>query len=142
MTESDLDELHRPRVREAALGDLRWTNADVPLLDELLHLVGGPLGGQSEEDRTRERDEVDEFERALAADELDQELAEESANAGQLDSDHGYGSTSQNEYAQAVLDSSEARASDHPDMIDRPGVLRLDDPQFDQFGRRSDGYWA
>ena len=29
-----------------------------------------------------------------------------------------------------------------PDLLDNPGVLRLDDPGFDQYSRRDDGYWA
>ena len=66
LDETDVLTLQRDRVSERALDQMRWTNADVPLLDELLDLVGGPLGGQSEEDRTRERDEVDEFELAIA----------------------------------------------------------------------------
>ncbi len=121
--------LYRPRVSERQLGQTRWTNADIALLDELLHLVGGPLGGQTEDERVRERDEADEFELAM------------------LEGDEDGGGTAvpsgiSFDYAQAILDDSEARADDHPDLLDEPGVLRLDDPAFDQFGRRDTGYWA
>jgi hypothetical protein len=79
--------LHRPRVSEDALADARWSDADLPLLDELLVLVGGRLGGQSEEERRLERDAATEFELSEQADddedllagfdvELDEELIE------------------------------------------------------------------
>lgn len=124
---SDVQRLHRPRSSERDLANLRWTNADVPLLDELLSMVGGRLGGQSEEERTRERDATDEFELALQDDE---------------DAGPDSNQPRSNDYAQSVLDDSDARAMDHPDLLDNPGVLRLDDPEFDQFGRRENGYWA
>ncbi len=128
--ETEVLTLQRDRVSERALDQMRWTNADVPLLDELLDLVGGPLGGQSEEDRTRERDEIDEFELAMLDDDEDE--------LGPVQAVPQPGA----EYAQSVLDSSEARAQDHPDLLDNPGVLRLDDPDFDRYGRRDTGYWA
>lgn len=127
LTESDVVALQRDRVSERDLDQMRWANADVPLLDELLYLVGGPLGGQTEEERARERDEIDEFELALLDDGEDDGEQPRSSGA---------------DYAQSVLDDSEARAQDHPDFLDNPGVLRLDDPEFDQFGRREGGYWA
>lgn len=123
LSTEQLNLLQRQRVSERALDNLRWSNADVPLLDELLHLVGGPLGGQTEEERTKERDDIDEFERADLYDGTEADMP-------------------RTDYAQTVMDGSEARAADHPDFLDNPGILRLDDPDFDQFGRREDGYWA
>ncbi len=63
--------LARPRVRERKLPAMRWSDADVPLLDELLSLVGGAIGGDIDSERTMERDEADEFELATAYDESD-----------------------------------------------------------------------
>ena len=68
LSAEDLSSLHRPRNLEVELDARRWTDADVPLLDELLHLVGGAMG-QSEEDRLAERDVADEFELAASLDE-------------------------------------------------------------------------
>ncbi len=59
--------LFRPRTPEAELEWRRWSNADVPLLDELLDLVGGTMG-QSEADRIAERDALDAFELAQMVD--------------------------------------------------------------------------
>ncbi|MDY7105939.1 MAG: hypothetical protein S0880_32540 [Actinomycetota bacterium] len=66
---AELDLLARPRTPYAAVEDIHWSNADVPLLDELLSLVGISLGDRVMDERIRERDEADEFERAAAADE-------------------------------------------------------------------------
>lgn len=63
--------LARDRDRELDLGKRRWSEADIPLLDELLAIVGGALGGDIESDRTIERDAADEFELATAYDESD-----------------------------------------------------------------------
>ncbi len=54
--------LERDRIDEADLDDARWSDADIPLLDELLVLVGGVMGGQSDEQRRLVRDAADEFE--------------------------------------------------------------------------------
>lgn len=130
ITIPEAQSLHRQRVSERQLDNMRWTNADVPLLDEFLFLLGGPLGGQTEEERARERDASDEFELAMADDGLLLDDEDELAHLGGGD------------YAQTVLDSSEARAEDDPDFLDDPGLLRLDDPEFDRFSRRENGYWA
>ncbi|MGF1598212.1 MAG: hypothetical protein ACFCVK_14985 [Acidimicrobiales bacterium] len=66
--DSDLDTrevalLHRPRTSEADLPTIRWSEADVPLLDELLFLLGGSWL-ELDSDRDVERDEADEFELA------------------------------------------------------------------------------
>ncbi len=69
LTPDELDALHRPRVPFAQVGDIRWSNADIPLLDELLALVGISSAGADDDERAKERDEADEFEMARAADE-------------------------------------------------------------------------
>lgn len=69
LTRGELRLLERPLCEEALLGDRRWSNADMPLLDELLVLVGGVIGGQTETDRMRERDAADEFELSIEVDE-------------------------------------------------------------------------
>jgi hypothetical protein len=66
----DLKLLHRPRTQFAAVENIRWSNADIPLLDELLALVGISLEGEDDE-RIKERDELDEFELAAELDEQD-----------------------------------------------------------------------
>lgn len=73
LTQKEIRSLHRERANDRQLPDRRWTEADVPLLDELLVLVGGSLGGQTEEERIRERDAQDEFELAEVADESEVE---------------------------------------------------------------------
>jgi hypothetical protein len=64
----DLDLLHRTRASFAEVDRIKWSNADIPLLDELLSLVGISLGDQDLDRRIQERDEADEFELAAAAD--------------------------------------------------------------------------
>ncbi len=64
----ELEQLHRPRAAFAEVGNIHWSNADVPLLDELLALLGISLEGQDDDERIRERDEMDEFELAEASD--------------------------------------------------------------------------
>ena len=64
----ELDKLYRPRSPFASVGDIRWSNADIPLLDELLALLGITLDGEDDDERIQERDERDEFELAEAAD--------------------------------------------------------------------------
>ncbi len=59
--------LHRERSRERELGDRRWTDADVPLLDELEAMLG-KVSGTIETGRDVERDAADEFEQAAARD--------------------------------------------------------------------------
>ena len=63
LSRDEADSLHRKRTSEADLDGVRWSEADVPLLDELLFLLGGPDVNQFE-DRDLERDEADEFEAA------------------------------------------------------------------------------
>ncbi|MEL7158906.1 MAG: hypothetical protein AAFN30_20250 [Actinomycetota bacterium] len=41
---------------------MRWSDADIPLLDELLSLLGISTAGGDDGERTKERDEADEFE--------------------------------------------------------------------------------
>ncbi len=65
----DVLPMWRERVDEEDLDRSRWTVADAPLLDELLVLVGGKLGGQTEEERSKERDAADEFELSEEEDE-------------------------------------------------------------------------
>jgi len=55
--------LYRERTPEHDLESRRWSNADVPLLDELFALLGGAMG-QSEQEREAERDAADAFELA------------------------------------------------------------------------------
>lgn len=63
----ELELLHRPRTGEADLDALRWSDADVPLLDELLERLG-PVMREADEEQTR-RDALDEFELALRLEE-------------------------------------------------------------------------
>ncbi len=58
--------LHRKRTSESDLATIRWSEDDIPLLDELFHLMGG-RGLRQVDQRDIERDEADEFE--LAEDE-------------------------------------------------------------------------
>ena len=69
LTVGESDQLHRARTAYLELDDARWSEADIPLLDELLQLLGGAMGGQTEEERENERDAADEFELAAAAEE-------------------------------------------------------------------------
>ncbi len=71
LSDEQRDLLARDRDRERNLDRRRWSEADVPLLDELLAVVGGALGGGIDSERTVERDEADEFEMADAYDESD-----------------------------------------------------------------------
>ncbi len=65
--DGDAASLFRPPAAEDELESIRWTDADVPLLDELHELLGGSMG-QSEEEQQRARDARDEFEMALQRD--------------------------------------------------------------------------
>jgi hypothetical protein len=60
--------LARPRTPFAEVDRIRWSNADIPLLDELLALLGISLGDRDDDNRIEERDEADEFELAESAD--------------------------------------------------------------------------
>ncbi len=62
LARGDRELLHRPRTSEADIESMRWTDADVPLLDELLELLG-PVLREADEEQTR-RDALDEFELA------------------------------------------------------------------------------
>lgn len=77
----DVALLGRDRVPELELEDSRWSDADIPLLDELWHLVGGLPSAMAEEDRQRVRDARDEFEIAAMQDQMledeDREPADE-----------------------------------------------------------------
>ncbi|MEL6985574.1 MAG: DNA/RNA helicase domain-containing protein, partial [Actinomycetota bacterium] len=68
LTDAELEALARPRASFAEVDKIRWSNADVALLDELLALVGISLGDRDDDRRIQERDELDEFELAAAAD--------------------------------------------------------------------------
>lgn len=68
LTRAEVESLRRERTPEAELDNFRWTEADVPLLDEL-HALLGLIGENQDEARIRERDEETEFELAEAADE-------------------------------------------------------------------------
>ena len=68
LTEADHASLYRARTSEIDLPGIRWSEADVPLLDELEHLLGGS-GADEIDERDIERDEADEFELAVADDE-------------------------------------------------------------------------
>lgn len=71
LTKHEVALLRRERVPEAELEEVRWSDADVPLLDELWSLVGGLPGSMTEEDRQRVRDARDEFEIAAMQDSLE-----------------------------------------------------------------------
>ncbi|MGH1487915.1 MAG: hypothetical protein ACRBK7_00730 [Acidimicrobiales bacterium] len=64
----ELAALHRPRTPFLGVSNIHWSNADIPLLDELLALLGISLDGRDDDERFQERDELDEFELAEAAD--------------------------------------------------------------------------
>ncbi|MEM9135533.1 MAG: hypothetical protein AAF962_26830 [Actinomycetota bacterium] len=92
LTAAELKALYRPRVAFAEVDDIRWTDADIPLLDELLALVGISMAGADDDERAKERDEADEFEMASAADERqteddddDEEFDEELAALDELE---------------------------------------------------------
>lgn len=70
LASGDIGRLERPRVPEAELADARWSDADIPLLDELWHLVGGLPSTMADEDRQRVRDARDEFELAAIQDQM------------------------------------------------------------------------
>ncbi len=73
LKEADLLSLHRKRSNEASLAKRRWSEADVPLLDEMAYLLDG-LVGEIDSERLSLRDRMDEFERAMSQDEADSEV--------------------------------------------------------------------
>lgn len=94
LTHGDLDLLARPRTPYAGVDDIRWSNADIPLLDELLSLLGISLGDRVVDERVQERDEADEFELALEADRAaaaasDEDDADDEEDAGVRRGDDG-----------------------------------------------------
>jgi hypothetical protein len=68
LEDEQLELLHRPRTPFAQVGDIKWTDADIPLLDELLALLGISFGRRPDDERIVERDDADEFELADAVD--------------------------------------------------------------------------
>jgi hypothetical protein len=80
LTDDEQTSLFRPRTSEADLQAIRWSEADVALLDELEYLLGGSGVDQADE-RDMERDEADEFELAVASDERDEAGAGEDRRA-------------------------------------------------------------
>ena len=70
LTQQQVSLLGRERIDEVDLDDSRWSDADIPLLDELWHLVGGLPSAMAEEDRQRVRDARDEFEIAAMQDQM------------------------------------------------------------------------
>lgn len=70
LKKSEVALLGRDRIPEEELEDERWSDADIPLLDELWSLVGGLPSAMAEEDRQRVRDARDEFEIAAMQDQM------------------------------------------------------------------------
>lgn len=70
LSRAEIGMLQHDRVPELELEDHRWSDADIPLLDELWALVGGLPSAMAEEDRQRVRDARDEFEIAAMQDQL------------------------------------------------------------------------
>ncbi len=60
--------LARERAPHAEVDQIRWSAADIPLLDELLAVLGISLGDRDDDRRIQERDEADEFELAAEVD--------------------------------------------------------------------------
>ena len=79
---AEVELLIRDRAPFAEVDRVRWSNADIPLLDELLALVGISLGDRDDDRRILERDEADEFELAVAVD-----AAIEAESEGKADAD-------------------------------------------------------
>lgn len=70
---AELDSLDRKRIPELELDEARWSDADIPLLDELWAIVGGLPATMAEEERQRVRDARDEFEIAAMQDALEED---------------------------------------------------------------------
>ena len=97
LSQAEVGLLERERTPEAELEARRWSDADVPLLDELLALLGGALGS-TESERIRERDAADAFELADGHDiddaqsglaRIDEELADAGLRPDPFDDDLG-----------------------------------------------------
>ncbi len=73
LTDDELELLFRPRTGEAELETARWSDADVPLLDELNALLGSVGDAIFSSERIAERDAADEFELAEQYEEIDQD---------------------------------------------------------------------
>jgi len=71
----------RDRTPELDLADRRWSRADIPLLDELLFLLGSIDGDRIDSERFIERDDAGVFEMADEADEVDWDDDEQAAAA-------------------------------------------------------------
>jgi hypothetical protein len=72
LTESEVTDLYRTRTSQADFETLRWSEADIPLLDELFFLMGG-RGLNQVDERDVERDEADEFQVAVLVDDAEEE---------------------------------------------------------------------
>lgn len=64
LSEAELVALRRQRTPHRDVGGIRWSYADIPLLDELLAQVGVLEVGERDDERIMERDETTEFELA------------------------------------------------------------------------------
>jgi hypothetical protein len=104
--------LFRHRTSEIDLPTIRWSDADVPLLDELEYLLGGSGLNQIDE-RDVERDEADEFELAETSDEQ-ADGADDRADGADLD------------VRAAVLDELDEVSLDDPVFGDRIYYPSLD----------------
>ncbi|NNE97290.1 MAG: AAA family ATPase [Acidimicrobiales bacterium] len=76
-TPAEIASLRRPRTRERDLRARRWSDGDIPLLDELESLLGQRATELTQSARSRERDVEDEFELAAALDETDTVMSED-----------------------------------------------------------------
>lgn len=77
LTDEECEALYIGRASYAAVDQIKWSYADIPLLDELLELVGTTTVGQRDDERIIERDEADEFEIAERRDSgVDSDLAQ------------------------------------------------------------------
>lgn len=72
LVEAEVELLYRPRTPEAELESVRWSDADVPLLDELNALLGSVGDAVFQSERIAERDAADEFELAEKYDEIEE----------------------------------------------------------------------
>jgi len=117
LTAAEVASLFRPRTSEAELDTIRWSEADIPLLDELEHLLGGGAIDELDE-RDVERDEADEFELADAVIESGDPVDSGASDGDVVADDGGPGD-------HAVV--GDLRAGDPADELDDLG---LDDPVF------------
>jgi hypothetical protein len=113
---ADADRLLRARTPEAELDALRWTDADVPLLDELLELLG-PVIPDADEERLH-RDALDEFELAEQSEQGDPTGDGPATTESVLDLDDG------SEYELASLDDPDLDEPVYDESFpDDPGDL-------------------